>query len=248
MRPDDAALRAGLVKTRRECLEVSERRYGREHSASMIARDNLAVALWRARQLDEARQLGQLGVDLVERSGFSHSVDRLWLLNTLANVLFDQGKVEESLARMGEAEEIGRRILPADSRELCDLRISRMNLLERAGRGDEAIAVLRSVLRLCDERLKRTDANEDRISRVDAGTDLGERLAKGGRWAEAVEVLSESMAIASKLRESSEARWTVTNALLETCRSWRAVDPAAPVESRIQAVEAALPALKAARR
>ena len=164
-------------------------------------------------------------------------------MNDLGQNLIRKGDMARAMPLIAEAERGMVAQKGADAPETLQFSTSYAVLLEKQGKLVDAIAKYQDVL----ARRQKVLPEED-ISVLDASTNLGRALTKAKRFADAEQVLAKAEAVAATKRNpTSDARWNVTNQLLDTSNAWLAADPKAPVAERIPAAKAKVEELRAAR-
>jgi tetratricopeptide (TPR) repeat protein len=164
-------------------------------------------------------------------------------MNDLGQNLIRKGDMARAMPLIAEAERGMIAQKGADAPDTLGYSTSYAVLLEKQGKLVDAIAKYEDVL----ARRQKLFPEED-ISVLDASTNLGRALTKAKRFAEAEQVLAKAEAVAATKRNpTSDARWNVTNQLLDTSNAWLAADPKAPVAARIPAAKAKVEELRAAR-
>ncbi|MFN7020745.1 MAG: tetratricopeptide repeat protein [Phycisphaerales bacterium] len=136
----------------RRALEIRRSRLDPDHPGIQVSMSNLAVALVGLKRLDEAERLLIEALRLqAARLGEGHPK----AMSTLGNLAF----VQEDLGKLAEAEqtysrliELRRRSRLADQTAWGDVNNYAM-LLQRLGRAEEATALYREIMPLCDAGL-----------------------------------------------------------------------------------------------
>lgn len=227
----------------RSALEIASRTLGAEHPQTFVVRDNLAHLLLDSGRVDESMALLEQSVEIGRRTRDPGDPALLRSMNDLGQNLVRTGDTARALPLIAEAERgiVSRR--GPDDLEALKFVTSHAVLLERQGKLVDAIARYQEVL----ARRQKLLAEED-IPVIDAATNLGRALTKAGRHADAEQVLAKAESVASvKRNPTSDARWNVTNQLLDSATAWVAADAKAPVAARMAELKAKVESLRTAR-
>jgi tetratricopeptide (TPR) repeat protein len=194
-------------------------------------------------RVDESMKLLEQSVEIGRRTRDPGDPALLRSMNDLGQNLIRKGDMARAMPLIAEAERGMVAQKGADAPETLQFSTSYAVLLEKQGKLVDAIAKYQDVL----ARRQKVLPEED-ISVLDASTNLGRALTKAKRFADAEQVLAKAEAVAATKRNpTSDARWNVTNQLLDTSTTWLATDPKAPVAARIPAAKAKVEELRAAR-
>jgi serine/threonine protein kinase len=128
-------------------LAIYEREYGVKNPQTLATMARLVTALAELRQYDEAERLGMRALHHYSKVlGYQHS-DTLALETTVARVLFDEGKIDESLEFVDDqAMRVWQSVLGANHPATLEGMWIRASIDLRQGRLEEALALARTVL------------------------------------------------------------------------------------------------------
>ena len=227
----------------RDGLAVAVKALGEEHPLTFDIRDNLAHVLLDSGRVDDSMKLLEQSIEIGRRTRAPGDPALLRSMNDLGQNLIRKGDTARAMPLIAEAERGMVAQKGADAPETLQFSTSYAVLLEKQGKLVDAIAKYQDVL----ARRQKLFPEED-ISVLDASTNLGRALTKAKRFADAEQVLAKAEAVAATKRNpTSDARWNVTNQLLDTSTTWLAADPKSPVAARIPAAKAKVEELRAAR-
>jgi chemotaxis protein histidine kinase CheA len=229
--------------TYREGLAVAEKALGDQHPRTFEIRDNLAHVLLDSGRIDDSLKLLEQSVEIGRRTRDPGDPVLLRSMNDLGQNIIRKGDTARAMPLIAEAERGMVMRNGLDDPATLDFMTSHASLLEAQGKLVDAIAKYQEVLTRREKLLPEGD-----IKVLLAFTNLGRTLTKAKRFAEAETLLLQAEALAAAKRNpTSDARWLVTNQLLDTSTTWLAADPKAPVAARIPAAKAKVEELRAAR-
>lgn len=242
-----AAARAEAVKHFRQALAMHASLYGDDHSITIDSRDNLALALLEVAS-DEAvaEARGLMEQNLRHVQAHRPPAEVVFAVNSLARVVLDAGQVAEALRLSDEVTRGAQRHYEAGHHVPVRMAKLRAEILSRAGRPDEAEAVL---WRQFQDRLAWLAANgQPRYDRflLDVGCDLQQALVARGRFDRLGEVFSTCDPVAAAGDDvQNDAKYAYGRRRVESLRAWSAKDPARSAD--LQRAEADLDRVKRAR-